>query len=241
MKTSGIHNMLRGAVAALVVAVAAQPGQAQVWQATSQLSNMLSPILSGSGRYKGLVEVSGYAGVGNAKINHVEISTSQGYQYNSWFYMGAGIGVDIVHTPDPDAPDRPAAADGWNNGYNYNYYGRYGYKRTGVMLPVFTDFRFDIATGSAPTSPSVLIDLRLGASWLLGNRYMMTDHGYLSNQTQFYCRPSVGVRIPVSSASPRQAVSIGVSYLLLTSGNNYWYYGESQTLSAFGASVSFEW
>lgn len=233
--------MLRGAVVALVVAVAAQPGQAQVWQATSQLSNMLSPILSGSGRYKGLVEVSGYAGVSNAKINHVEISTSQGYQYNSWFYMGAGIGVDIVHTPDPDAPDRPAAADGWNNGYNYNYYGRYGYKRTGVMLPVFTDFRFDIATGSAPTSPSVLIDLRLGASWLLGNRYMMTDHGYLSNQTQFYCRPSVGVRIPVSSAFPRQAVSIGVSYLLLTSGNNYWYYGESQTLSAFGASVSFEW
>lgn len=109
------------------------------------------------------------------------------------------------------------------------------------MLPVFTDFRFDIATGSAPTSPSVLIDLRLGASWLLGNRYMMTDHGYLSNQTQFYCRPSVGVRIPVGSASPRQAVSIGVSYLLLTSGNNYWYYGDSQTLSAFGASVSFEW
>lgn len=240
MKTSLTGMMLRGAVAALVVAAAALPAQAQVWQATSQLSNMLSPILSGSGRYKGLVEVSGYAGVGDAKINHVEISTSQGYQYNSWFYMGAGIGVDIVHTPASDAPDTHGyydPADGWNN----NYYGRYGYKRTGVMLPVFTDFRFDIATGSAPTSPSVLIDLRLGASWLLGNRYMMTDHGYLSNQTQFYCRPSVGVRIPVGSASPRQAVSIGVSSLLLTSGNNYWYYGDSQTLSAFGASVSFEW
>lgn len=232
--------MLRVVGAALVAAVVAPAARAQVWQATSQLSNMLSPILSGSGRYKGLVEVSGYAGVGDAKINHVEISTSQGYQYNSWFYMGAGIGVDIVHTPESDAPDAPgyyAPSDGWNG----SYYGRYGYKRTGVMLPVFTDFRFDIPTGSAPTSPSVLIDMRLGASWLLGNRYMMTDHGYLSNQTQFYFRPSVGVRIPVSSSSPRQAIGIGVSYLLLTSGNNYWYYGGSQTLSAFGASVSFEW
>ena len=153
-----------------------------------------------------------------------------------WAPVSVSTSCTLLH-PTPPTHGYYDPADGWNN----NDYGRYGYKRTGVMLPVFTDFRFDIATGSAPTSPSVLIDMRLGASWLLGNRYMMTDHGYLSNETQFYFRPSMGVRIPVSSSSPRQAIGIGVSYLLLTSGNNYWYYGDSQTLSAFGASVSFEW
>ena len=44
------------------------------------------------------MDVTGVAGVGNNKLNHVEISTSQGYQYNSWFYMGAGLGIDVVRS-----------------------------------------------------------------------------------------------------------------------------------------------
>lgn len=214
--------------------------QAQYWEAASQLQSLISPALSGSGKYKGSVEVMGVAGVGSSKLNHVEISTSQGYQYADWFYMGAGLGVDIVRssvTPLDYDYDPMAAPQGWN-GWDSP---RYGHKKTGVMLPVFTDFRFNIPLGSSRGAASMFVDLRLGATWLLGNNYIETDDGWLSNSTNFYFRPAIGARIPVSSSNPRQAVNVGVAYLLITSGNNYWYYGNTQTLSSIGATVSFEW
>lgn len=84
--------------AAMICLSSAQEAKAQLWQATNQLQSLISPALSGSGRYKGSVELMGVAGIGSSKLNHVEISTSQGYQYTSWFYMGAGLGVDIVRS-----------------------------------------------------------------------------------------------------------------------------------------------
>lgn len=208
------------------------------------MQSLISPALSGSGKYKGSVELMGVAGVGSSKLNHVEISTSQGYQYTDWFYMGAGLGVDIVKSSvDEDVymPD----SDGANSGaYGWNGWGtspRYGHKKTGVMIPIFTDFRFNIPLGSTRGAASMFVDLRLGATWLVGNRYMETDDGWLSNNTNFYFRPAIGARIPVSSRNPRQAINIGVAYLMITSGNNYWYYNDNQILSSVGATVSFEW
>lgn len=226
--------------AAMICLTSAQEAKAQLWQATNQLQSLISPALSGSGRYKGSVELMGVAGIGSSKLNHVEISTSQGYQYTSWFYMGAGLGVDIVRSSVDEG--LPSGNDGYARGWSgWGDSPRYGNKKTGVMIPVFTDFRFNIPTGQSATSPSLFIDLRLGATWLVGNRYIRTDDGWLSNNTNFYFRPAIGARIPVSSSNPRQAVNIGVSYLLITSDNNYWYYDDSVTLSAIGATVSFEW
>lgn len=226
--------------AAVFVLSGAQDAAAQLWQAASQLQSLISPALSGSGRYKGSVELSGVAGVGSSKLNHVEISTSQGYQYTDWFYMGAGLGVDIVRSTVSDGV--PSGAEDYARRWNgWGDSPRYGDKRTGVMIPVFTDFRFNIPTGKSPMSASLFVDLRLGATWLVGNRYMRTDDGWLSNNTNFYFRPAIGARIPVSSRNPRQAVNVGLAYLLITSGNNYWYYDDTVTLSAIGATVSFEW
>lgn len=234
----GIKKIITGTlILGGAIAVGSQDASAQFYQAAQQLQSLISPALSGSGRYKGLVEVTGLYGVGDSKINHVEISTSQGYQYTSWFYMGAGLGVDIVHSsytaPNTDTDD-PAALQ-----TSLDRLDRYGTKRSGVMIPVFTDFRFDIPTGSK--SSSVYIDMRLGASWLCGNRYIITDGGWLGNNTNFYFRPSVGARFGINSSNPKQAVSVGVSYLLLTSNNGFWYPSQSPTLSAVGASISFEW
>lgn len=224
----------------------ANEADAQYWQAASQLQNLISPALSGSGRYKGSVELTGVAGVGSSKLNHVEIATSQGYQYTDWFYMGAGLGVDIVRssvtqldysTGDISDPELPY----YNEHFNSNY-KRYGQKKTGVMIPLFTDFRFNIPTANTPRSASIFIDLRLGASWLVGNTYLETTHGWLGNDTKFYFRPAIGARIPINRDNPKQAVNIGVAYLLLTGGNNYgWSYNSTQTFSSIGATVSFEW
>lgn len=215
----------------------ANEADAQYWQAASQLQSLISPALSGSGRYKGSVELTGVAGVGSSKLNHVEIATSQGYQYTDWFYMGAGLGVDIVRSSvdEYDIVSTPNPGDYIPSGYGYDY----GKKRTGVMIPLFTDFRFNIPTGY---SASVFVDLRLGASWLVGNTYLETTHGWLGNDTKFYFRPAIGARIPINRDNPKQAVNIGVAYLLLTGGNNYgWSYNTTQTFSSIGATVSFEW
>ena len=200
---------------------------AQYWQAANQLQSLISPALSGSGAYKGFVEVTGLAGIGSSRANHVEFSTSQGYQYRDWFYMGAGIGVDIVHSSLSDVESYPGPG----------VLPEDRLKQTGVMLPVFSDFRFNIAAGSGT---SMYIDVRLGASWLCGSSYLKLNEGWLKNNANFYFRPSVGVRIPVSQ-NGKQAFNIGVSYLLLTSGNNYWYASNTQTLSAIGGSISFDW
>lgn len=251
MRANKKIKVLAGGIALLAAGMCAQPARAQYWSAASQLQNVLSPMLSGSGAYKGFVDVTGVAGVGNNKLNHVEISTSQGYQYNSWFYMGAGLGIDVVRSSQdldhPAAgeldPDYSYPGDGgrWSDGYQWgdNYYD-YGRKRTGVMLPLFTDFRFTFG-GGAPSATGVYIDLRVGATWLLGSRYIVLRDGWLSNNANFYLRPSVGVRVPINSQKPAQAVSFGLTYLLITSGNNYWYTSNTPTLSALGASVAFEW
>lgn len=227
---------LRKIITAAAVSAAAffgtQQAAAQYWEAANQLQSLISPALSGSARYKGSVEVMGVAGVGASKLNHVEFSTSQGFQYANWFYMGAGIGVDIVHAGSFDYRRNDDDYDG----PDYTGY-RFGNKSTGVMLPVFTDFRFNIGTGGGS---SMFIDLRLGATWLLGNNYIAAGDGWLSNQTNFYMRPAIGVRIPLNSQNPRQAFNIGVSYLLITSGNNYWY-GATQSFNAVGATLSYEW
>lgn len=243
---AGKNKLIRYAAAvcaAVCVLLCGQSARAQYWQAANQLTNLISPALSGSGAYKGSVELMGVAGVGNSKLNHIELATSQGYQYNSWFYMGVGLGVDIVKSTIPDTDMGPDQSRAYTSGFN-NWWmpgdSRFGSKRTGVMIPIFSDFRFDIPMGGNGGA-SMFIDLRFGASWMVGSRYIETTGGYLSNDAQFYFRPSIGARIPINSQNPKQAINIGVAYLLLTSGNNYWYYDDTQTFSAVGATVSFEW
>lgn len=239
MKTSSLSKIMGAAMVAAAISCAPE-ANAQYSNAANQLSNILSPILSGSGAYKGFVEVMGVAGIGNNRLNHVEIATSQGYQYNSWFYMGAGMGLDIVKS-DNGKENHDNGEPRFDSGYNYPDSPRYGRKETGVMLPIFTDFRFDIATGSNPGSSSLFIDLRVGASWLLGNHYMATQNSWLRTNTQFYFRPSIGLRIPTSSQNPKQAISIGASYLLLTSDSAYSWNYDNPTFSAIGVGISYQW
>lgn len=147
--------------------------------------------------------------------------------------MGVGVGVDFLFSHKDDQ-----WGNNWNGpgsqGFDYNHSS----SCSGVMVPVFSDFRFDI--GSQPSSPSFFIDLKVGCSFLMGKDYIKINDGYLTNQQYFYLRPTIGMRIPVSSSNPRQAVNIGVSYQLLTS--NYWSSSSRNvTLNAIGATIGFEW
>ncbi|MCM1291265.1 MAG: hypothetical protein NC201_03475 [Prevotella sp.] len=204
--------------------------KAQYYEIANQLPQLISPALSGSMNYKGFVDASFLKGVGSNQADILDFSTSQGFTYSTWFYMGVGLGVDIIfaHTDDD-----------WGNGWNNDPYRNHETTTTGVMIPLFSDFRFNIG-GSSSSSPSFYIDLRIGASFLIGQDYIRINNGYLTSNEHFYLRPSIGVRIPINKEKPKQAINIGIDYQLLTS--NYWNnWNNNVTLNAFGVNAAFEW
>lgn len=197
---------------------------AQYYQIANQLPGLIQPALSGGMNYRGFVEGHYLKGIGSYNADIFGASTSQGFQYADWFFMGVGIGVDGITSHTSDALYDTGNLDGRKT------------RTSGVMIPIFTDFRFNI--GGTQTT-SFFADLKLGCSFLIGQDYIRINNGYLSNQEYFYLRPTLGVRIPVQK-SGKQAVSIGLNYQLLTS--NYWSsWSRNVTLNSLGASVAYEW
>ncbi len=207
---------------------------AQYYEIVNQLPNLLSPSLSGSMNYKGFIDASATFGIGNDRVNFVGVSTSQGFQYSSWFFMGAGLGVDVAMSSISGSPGVST------EGYSPAYYPPMS--RTRVMIPVFSDFRFNIGANK-PSSTSLFIDIKAGATWIIGNRYLELSNGALSNRAQFMLRPSIGLRIPTSTKNPKNAMNIGVTYQLLTADNSwsYWNSNYGPTLSSLGVSIGYEW
>lgn len=195
---------------------------AQYYRMTNQLTQMLSPALSGSFNYKGYVDMSYLAGVGNdgKRADFFEITTTQGFQYASWFYMGVGAGVDLMFTPDYDMP---------------GYYHSEETTKTAVMIPLYSDFRFNIGSRE---KTSMFIDLRLGASFLVSDDYVQMGEGYITGEESFYLRPSIGLRLPVNYKNPKQAINVSFSYQLITPE---WMHSDALTLHSVGATIGFEW
>lgn len=215
------------AIAALLTAL---PAHAQYSDIVNGITNALMPALSGSSSYKGFVEGNYSQGFGKYRTNFATISTSQGYQFNNWFFMGAGIGVDVLwSTVEQGWGDQWIdASPSWKDN---------SYTSSAVMIPVFTDFRFSIGNRS---QTSLFIDLKVGASFLCTNSYVKIRQGYLTNTTYFYLQPAIGLRVPVNRQNEKQAVNVGIHYRLLTS--DYWSgYQADICLNSIGLNVSFEW
>lgn len=212
-----------------VAAMAVTPAEAQFYEIANQLPSLISPALSGSMKYRGIVDAHYLKGIGNYNADFLGASTSQGFQYQSWFFMGVGIGVDVVFShPDEDFGS-------W--GESYPDYARHSSRTTGVMIPIFTDFRFNIGNTS---KASFFADVKVGCSFLVGKDYMRIGSGYLTNQEYFYLRPSIGVRIPTGGENSKQAFNVGIEYQLLTS--DYWSsWNRNVTLNSLGAVLSYEW
>lgn len=207
-------------IAAITLFAAGFQAKAQYYEIANTLPSLIRPALSGSLNYKGFVEVTGLGGIGQNRANFIGLSTSQGFQYTSWFYMGAGIGIDVAMARNTPAETRNR------------------YVNTMAVLPVFTDFRFNIPVSKAS---SFFIDAKFGAAWFLGNNYINLYDGTISHSAQFFLQPTVGIRVPVNSSNSRQAINFGVTYRLLTSNNNYDWSNNTISLNNFGASISFEW
>lgn len=205
------------------LAASSTSASAQYYELANQLGNIIRPALSGSFAYRGTVELSGIAGVGYDRINTLEITTVQGFKYADWFFMGAGLGIDLAIGGD-------GAIDGWNHTV----------KQYKAMMPLFSDFRFNIGGES---KPSFFVDLRLGAAWFFGDNYLDTRHNYIDNGTYFYLKPGIGVRFPLNKENPTRAFNVALTYQLLTNSGSggYFYRDRSVAMSGFGVTLGYEW
>lgn len=223
------HFYASGIIAIILSMLSSLSASAQYYEIANRIPSLIQPALSGSGQYKGFIEAGYSKTLGNYDADFLELSTSQGFQYNSWFYMGVGLGVDVLFSHKND--------DWGSDWENPSYGSDRGLTTTAAMIPLFTDFRFNIGGNSGA---SFFIDMKVGCSFLLGNKYISIGDGYLTNQEYFYLRPSIGMRIPTNSRNPKQAVDIGINYRLLTS--NYWNsWSRNITLNSIGVSLAFEW
>lgn len=202
---------------------------AQFYELVSHGTDMLKPVLQGGQNYRGFVEVSYLKGLGDKQANFLELSTTQGFKYRDWFFFGVGAGIDWMKTTANDGGYRPSATS--TNNTNCT--------NSAAMVPLFTDFRFNIGDISGT---SFFIDLRVGAGFYIADKYIIVGDGYINTSESFYLKPSMGLRIPVSSTDSKYAINVGASYQLLT--NSYWYSpgpSNSIALSSMGVNVSFEW
>lgn len=200
----------------------------QYYQLANQITDVLQPALLGGFNYKGFVDASYTAGVGPRRADFVELTTTQGFQYSNWFYMGVGLGVQMMNSTLGDNYNPWQYPGDWDASKRHS--------KTGWVLPLYSDFRFNIGSR---TSTSFFIDLRVGASFLISDNYIEIGDGFLTNSEAFYFKSSIGMRIPLND-SGKQALNVGLSYQLMT--QNYWYRNSNDvTLSSFGASIGFEW
>lgn len=219
-----LRKMIVGAV--LLTSISAS---AQYYEIANQIPQLITPALTGGFRYKGFVEADYLKGVGSYNADFLGFSTSQGFKYADWFYMGVGIGVDVMFASPANHND----IYGPNGGYV-----NHSSVTTAAMIPLFTDFRFKF--GSNAQSISFFADLKIGCSFLCSDSWVSVGDGYLTSEEYFLLKPSIGVRIPVNKNNSKQAVDVGLTYQLLTS--NYWMsYNSSVTLNSLGVTVSYEW
>lgn len=212
------------ALAAAMGLCGAHKAHAQYYSIINQGTNMLSTALRGGFAYRGLADVSYNRGMGDHQASFLEITTTQGVKYASWFYMGVGAGVDVMFAhSDTD--------------YTGEVADNKGLRETACMIPLFTEFRFNIGDQSRT---SFFAGVRVGASFLIGKDYVQIGDGYINRSECFYLKPTLGLRIPVNKSNSKQAVNIGASYTLVNT--DYWRgYSSNITLNSLGISVGFEW
>ncbi len=92
-----MHTRLLTLLAALALTGGAT-ASAQYYEIANQIPNLITPALQGGFNYKGFIEAEYLHGVGDNSCDFFGISTVQGFRYSSWFFMGAGLGVQYVHT-----------------------------------------------------------------------------------------------------------------------------------------------
>ena len=113
------------------------------WQPQQSMGSDFTPGKGPQKGYRGFFDLEFYKYIDANSENHFGFSTTHGYQFKPWLFVGAGAGMKISH--------------------NKHIKKGYGIKGDFFMFPVFADMRFDLLKSKF----SPYLDCRVG--YTLGN------------------------------------------------------------------------
>ncbi len=146
--------------------------------------------------YHGFVD-GGYAAyISQIAPSTIEVTTSHGYQFNPYIFLGCGVGVDI--TGD--------CKWGEVGGMAYNK------RESSVDIPVFFNFRSNFTK----TRVSPFVDAKVGA-------YVNNDGGIYLNAA-LGCRCAVSDNVGISLSVGYEMRKVTVDQLEMKNGGRYNYY-----------------
>ena len=114
------------------------------WQPQQAMGSDFTPGKGPQKGYRGFVDLEYYKSIDAISQDHFGFSTTHGYQFKPWLFVGAGAGMKISH--------------------NKHSKENFGKKVDFYMFPVFGNIRFDLLKGKF----SPYLDCRLG--YTLGNK-----------------------------------------------------------------------
>ena len=165
------------------------------WQPQQTLGSDFTPGKGPQKGYRGFVDLEYYLSVDEMSKNHIGFSTTHGYQFKPWLFIGAGVGMRYIHKKHLKSPpfdiysSVPASIYGDYvaaiNAYMSNRVDFY-------IFPVFADIRLDLLKSRF----SPFMDCRVG--YTFGGKAF----GMMVN-------PSLGCRIGLTA---RLAINATIGY-----------------------------
>ena len=149
--------------------------------------------------FKGMIEVGYGWGVGNERNNIFAIETSFGYQFNHYFYLGGGLGINFHKAVLDSYPWRQDEAEinKKRNDPDYKF----------PFVPLYVNVRSQLFDSNRITP---FVDAKVGAS--------------IINFYGFFFSPSIGVPIPTTSFL---SLNVSIGYSLQQSEYKLWVTGNT--------------
>ena len=165
------------------------------WQPQQTLGSDFTPGKGPQRGYRGFVDLEYYLSVDEMSKDHIGFSTTHGYQFKPWLFIGAGVGMRYIHKKHLKAPpfDIYSSVPSSIYGDYVAAVNAYMSKKSDFYIfPVFADIRLDLLKSRF----SPFLDCRVG--YTFGGKAF----GMMLN-------PSLGCRVGLTD---RLAINATIGY-----------------------------
>lgn len=131
------------------------------WQPQQSMGSDFTPGKGPQKGYRGFVDLEYYLSIDEVSKDHLGFSTSHGYQFKPWLYIGAGVGMRYIHKKHLKAPPFNIYTSVPSSIYGDYVAAVNGYmskKSDFYIFPVFGDIRLDLLKSRF----SPYLDFRVG-------------------------------------------------------------------------------
>jgi hypothetical protein len=131
------------------------------WQPQQSMGSDFTPGKGPQMGYRGFVDLEYYLSIDAVSKDHLGFSTSHGYQFKPWLYIGAGVGMRYIHKKHLKAPPFNIYTSVPSSIYGDYVAAVNGYmskKSDFYIFPVFGDIRLDLLKSRF----SPYLDFRVG-------------------------------------------------------------------------------